>query len=307
MNRAPPWLTSNHNLNTPLPHSSPPRIMSVTPAVLRRLMRELTELRTNPPEGIRVVTNEDNMLDVTGIIEGPEGTPYAGGYFRVRFQFTEEFPAAPPKCWFSTKIFHPNVSTAGEICVNTLKKDWKSSYGIGHILLTVKCLLIYPNPESALDEEAGKLLLEDYNTYCERARLITSVHAKPKVRPAEFNTPSASESPATPVASTSKVLPSSTSAVSSKTTSPTPTAPSQPLHPSTPNTYPSATSSPTLSAEKNSSATKERLPSPSPLGTADSNIAVNVQTDAAATKAVKRSAVAAGAGGEKRKKALKRL
>lgn len=38
-------------------------------------MRELAELRTNPPEGIRVVTNEDNMLDVTGIIEGPGAHP----------------------------------------------------------------------------------------------------------------------------------------------------------------------------------------------------------------------------------------
>lgn len=27
-----------------------------------------------------------------------EGTPYAGGYFSVKFKFTEEFPAAPPKC-----------------------------------------------------------------------------------------------------------------------------------------------------------------------------------------------------------------
>jgi ubiquitin-conjugating enzyme E2 S len=34
-------------------------------------MKELTELKTNPPEGIRVVTNEDNMLDVLGIIQGP--------------------------------------------------------------------------------------------------------------------------------------------------------------------------------------------------------------------------------------------
>lgn len=83
--------------------------------------------------------------------------------------------------WFATKIFHPNVSSAGEICVNTLKKDWQSSYGIGHILVTVKCLLIYPNPESALDEEAGKLLLENYESYCSRAKLITSVHATPKV------------------------------------------------------------------------------------------------------------------------------
>jgi ubiquitin-protein ligase len=27
-----------------------------------------------------------------------EGTPYAGGYFRVKFKFTEEFPVAPPQC-----------------------------------------------------------------------------------------------------------------------------------------------------------------------------------------------------------------
>lgn len=83
--------------------------------------------------------------------------------------------------WFATKIFHPNVGPTGEICVNTLKKDWKSEYGIGHILVTVKCLLIYPNPESALDEEAGKLLLENYDDYCSRAKLITSVHATPRV------------------------------------------------------------------------------------------------------------------------------
>ena len=39
--------------------------------VMRRLLKELAELQTNPPEGIRVVTNENNMLDVTGVIEGP--------------------------------------------------------------------------------------------------------------------------------------------------------------------------------------------------------------------------------------------
>lgn len=38
---------------------------------MRRLMRELTELKKSPPEGIRVQTSDDNMLDVTGIIQGP--------------------------------------------------------------------------------------------------------------------------------------------------------------------------------------------------------------------------------------------
>jgi ubiquitin-conjugating enzyme E2 S len=34
-------------------------------------MRELSDMRKSPPEGVRVVTSEDDMLDVTGIIEGP--------------------------------------------------------------------------------------------------------------------------------------------------------------------------------------------------------------------------------------------
>ncbi|KZT25002.1 hypothetical protein NEOLEDRAFT_1093400 [Neolentinus lepideus HHB14362 ss-1] len=291
--------------------------MSVRPAVLRRLMRELTELKTNPPEGIRVVTNEDNMLDVTGIIQGPEGTPYAGGYFKVKFNFTEEFPAAPPKCRLLTKIFHPNVSGAGEICVNTLKKDWKSSYGIGHILVTVKCLLIYPNPESALDEEAGKLLLENYESYCERAKLITSVHATPKVPPPEFATPSSS------AAEASTTTPSSSAPTISTTIVHPPSLPTNPIVkalPSMTSPHPLQSSngfSPVSATEKEKpqSKEKERHVSPSPLSTADSNVgeAVNVTTPGttsapAPAKAIKRAAGTTSATGvEKRKKALKRL
>lgn len=47
------------------------KIQSLSPAALRRLMRELSELKNSPPEGIRIQTSEDNMLDVIGIIEGP--------------------------------------------------------------------------------------------------------------------------------------------------------------------------------------------------------------------------------------------
>jgi len=100
--------------------------------------------------------------------------------------------AGSPRCtgYFLTKIFHPNISKTGEICVNTLKKDWRHDLGIGHVLqvraaslfepraqlsssprlpptLTtvraqvVRCLLINPFPESALNEEAGKLFMEE--------------------------------------------------------------------------------------------------------------------------------------------------
>lgn len=38
--------------------------------------------------------------------------------------------------------------------------------------------MINPNPESALNEEAGRLLLENYEDYCKHATLMTNVHAK---------------------------------------------------------------------------------------------------------------------------------
>lgn len=41
----------------------------------------------------------------------------------------------------------------------------------------MKCLLIVPNAESALNEEAGKLLLERYDDYSKRAKMMTEIHA----------------------------------------------------------------------------------------------------------------------------------
>ena len=256
--------------------------MPPSAAATKKLMREINQMTTSPPEGIRLQVNEDDMLDVTGIIEGPEETPYAGGYFKVRFVFTEEFPAAPPKCWFSTKLFHPNVGPAGEICVNTLKKDWKATYGIQHILVTVKCLLIYPNPESALDEEAGKMFMEDYKSYCSRAKLITSVHATPRTKPVEFETPSVTdaEPSAKPSTETAPVpsAPSSSKAVS--TSSPPASTMSSPRLPTSrkagsPGPQQSLGLKSTLTVEKASK--QDRHPSPSPLGTADANVAAGKQ------------------------------
>ena len=63
------------------------------------------------------------------------GTPYAGGHFKMKLVLGKNFPSEPPKGFFLTKIFHPNVAKNGEICVNTLKKDWKAELGIKHVLL----------------------------------------------------------------------------------------------------------------------------------------------------------------------------
>lgn len=154
-------------------------VENLSPQIIRHIAKEVADLTKDPPEGIKVIPNEEDITDIQATIEGPAGTPYAGGLFRMKLVLGKNFPSEPPKGYFLTKIFHPNVASNGEICVNTLKKDWTADTGIKHLLLTIKCLLIVPNPESALNEEAGKLLLEQYDDYTKRAKIYTEIHAKP--------------------------------------------------------------------------------------------------------------------------------
>ncbi|KAM4825117.1 ubiquitin-conjugating enzyme E2 S [Thomomys bottae] len=151
-------------------------VENLPPHIIRLVYKEVTTLTADPPDGIKVFPNEEDLTDLQVTIEGPEGTPYAGGLFRMKLLLGKDFPASPPKGYFLTKIFHPNVGANGEICVNVLKRDWTAELGIRHVLLTIKCLLIHPNPESALNEEAGRLLLENYDEYAARARLLTEIH-----------------------------------------------------------------------------------------------------------------------------------
>jgi len=154
---------------------------NLAPDVVRRISKEIKDLYQEPVEGIKIFANEQNITELLFSIEGPIGTPYAGGQFRVKLSFPQDYPASPPRGFFLTKIFHPNVApSSGEICVNTLKKDWKSSLGVKNVILTIKCLLIVPNAESALNEEAGKLLLDHYEDYSRRAKMMTEIHARPQ-------------------------------------------------------------------------------------------------------------------------------
>lgn len=167
---------------------APSNVENFSPHVIKQISRELCDLTQNPLEGIRVVFNEDDITSVQADIDGPYDTPYFGGSFRIRLVLGKNFPTSPPKGFFVTKIFHPNVGRNGEICVNTLKKDWNQDLGIKHILLTIKCLLIVPNPESALNEEAGKMILEQYEDYCKRAKMMTEIHApKAKITANDYN------------------------------------------------------------------------------------------------------------------------
>jgi ubiquitin-conjugating enzyme E2 S len=150
---------------------------NIPPQTLSRIAKEVRNLIATPVDGVIFIPNEKDLTDIQADLIGPDNTAYAGGRFRCKLVVGSDFPSAPPRGVFLTKIFHPNVSPNGEICVNTLKKDWNSELGLPHVFQVIRCLLIVPFPESALNEEASKLFLESYDDYFRRAQLLTSIHA----------------------------------------------------------------------------------------------------------------------------------
>jgi ubiquitin-protein ligase len=119
-------------------------------------------------DGVRVIMNDENTTDIQCDITSPRGTPYESGVFIMKLALGADFPTAPPKAYFEED----------DICVNTLKKDWSPNLGIKHIITVIRCLLIDPNPESVLNEEAGRLLLDKYEDFAQHAKLMTEIHAK---------------------------------------------------------------------------------------------------------------------------------
>lgn len=153
---------------------------NLNPQAIARLMGEIRQLVKNPPEGIQYLENDENSVsEIHAIISGPEETPFVGGNFQLKLIISEDYPNSPPKGYFLTKIFHPNVANNGDICVNTLKKDWSSEVTLTHVLQVIRCLMIVPFPESSLNDEAGKMFMESYDEYAARARIMTEVHALP--------------------------------------------------------------------------------------------------------------------------------
>jgi ubiquitin-conjugating enzyme E2 S len=158
------------------------RTENLNPRILHQLCIQMHKLREGEQilDGIRIHPGtEDDPTDIRADISGPDKTPYEGGVFKLKLSVCAEFPKVPPKAFFVTRIFHPNVDAkSGEVCVNTLKSDWQpAAWSIGHILQVIRCLLIVPFPESALNEESGKLFMEDYASYCVHARMLTRIHA----------------------------------------------------------------------------------------------------------------------------------
>merc|ERR1712195_444381 len=131
-------------------HALPPNMADAS-LLPRRIVKETQRLLSEPAPGISATPYQDNLRYFNVIIAGPQSSPYENGIFKLELFLPEEYPMAPPKVRFLTKIYHPNIDKLGRICLDVLKDKWSPALQIRTVLLSIQALLSAPEPSDPLD------------------------------------------------------------------------------------------------------------------------------------------------------------
>jgi ubiquitin-protein ligase len=130
----------------------------------KRIITEIKELKNlieNEPIDehrfieINMINNNINELNI--FFMGPKITPYEEMLNHIVVKIPKEYPNRPPTLQFINKIFHPNISSEGRICLDILSSNWKPVYTLRTVLMSIMLLLSDPNPDSPLNGEAANL------------------------------------------------------------------------------------------------------------------------------------------------------
>ncbi|CAN6210391.1 unnamed protein product, partial [Urochloa humidicola] len=160
-----------------LARSPPPRSTMANSNLPRRIIKETQRLLSEPAPGISASPSEENMRYFNVMILGPSQSPYEGGVFKLELFLPEEYPMAPPKVRFLTKIYHPNIDKLGRICLDILKDKWSPALQIRTVLLSIQALLSAPNPDDPLADNVAKHWKANETEAVETAKEWTRVYA----------------------------------------------------------------------------------------------------------------------------------
>ena len=146
-------------------------------SLLKRLNDELNELKKNPPANCSAGPENDDMMFWHATIMGPSDSPYEGGVFNINICFSKEYPFKPPSIKFVTPIYHCNIDSLGNICLDILKDQWSPALTISKVLLSICSLMDDPNPLDPLVPEIADLFLKNKKEHDKVARNHTQMHA----------------------------------------------------------------------------------------------------------------------------------
>ena len=145
----------------------------------KRIGHELAEISLDPPKFCSAgPKDDDNMYDWVATVRGPEGSPYENGTFFLDIHFPNDYPFKPPRVTFRTRVYHCNVSSSGQICLDILKDQWSPALTISKVLLSIGSLLTDANPSDPLVQSIATEYMHNREKHDQTARAWVQKYAQ---------------------------------------------------------------------------------------------------------------------------------
>jgi ubiquitin-protein ligase len=126
---------------------------------MKRMQKEISYLHKNLESGVELEYSDDLKI-FTFHLQGPSDSMYEKYIYDVKVDIPDDYPFSPPVVTFISPIFHPNVNSKGDVCLNILGM-WDIKYSINDIIVEIKNLLREPNISNPLSARAATLYLAD--------------------------------------------------------------------------------------------------------------------------------------------------
>jgi len=182
-----------------LPRVGMPPSSSVSSTSLKRINREIADLKKEDLGAIRLGPAGDNLFHWTATLPGPEGSVYEGGIFNVDITLAHDYPFSAPRMTFRTRIYHMNISDRGGICIDILKHNWSPALSLFKVILSLSSLLTDPNPKDPLVPSIATEYVRNRAQHDRTAREWTQLYAKPPPPlPSVLATPTVVSAPSAP-------------------------------------------------------------------------------------------------------------
>ena len=144
---------------------------------LKRITKEQQELRKDPPVNCSAGPADEYLFVWKATLMGPNDSAYEGGIFNLNITFPPDYPFSAPKVNFKTKIYHPNINSKGQICLDILKDRWSPALTISKVLLSICSLLTDPNPDDPLVISIANMYRKSQKEFDKVARYWTRKYA----------------------------------------------------------------------------------------------------------------------------------
>ncbi|XP_045208245.1 ubiquitin-conjugating enzyme E2 Z-like [Mercenaria mercenaria] len=115
-----------------------------------RIKRDIMTIYNEPPPGMCIVPDKDDITKIHALITGPFDTPYEGGYFYFLIRCPPDYPIRPPRVKLQTtgdgKVrFNPNLYKNGKVCLSIIGTwsgpAWSPAQSLSSVLISIQSLL----------------------------------------------------------------------------------------------------------------------------------------------------------------------